>query len=111
MLQYLAPFIGALTIEAFHWYQLREKLHTTKYKNLMRSKPYWFWTLLFIVLGSAVALIYFEGKLTAAELVIAGAAMPTLLKKIIATFTAKQQTTLGPDDADKPKWSDYFYYS
>lgn len=108
---YWAPFLGAIVFELFHWYQLREKLDGRKYQKLLRSKGYWVITVLFTLGASAVVAIYFEGRLTTPELVAAGAALPTTLKKLIATATARQETKLGPEDEDKAKWSDYFYYS
>lgn len=111
MLVYLAPFVGAVALEVFHWYQLREKLDSAHYKRLLRSKSYWIITVLTVLVGGTVVLIYFQGRLTAAELLVAGAAIPTLFKKLVATFTATQQTKLGPKDEDKAKWSDYFAYS
>lgn len=40
-LDYVAPFVGAMTLEAVHRYELREKLHLKKYRQLLGSPAYW----------------------------------------------------------------------
>lgn len=107
---YWAPLLGAVVFELLHWYQLREKLNVAKYRRLLRSTGYWVITVLFTVGASALVTVFLDGR-SAPELVAAGAALPTMIKKIIGTATARQETKLGPEDADKPKWSDYFSYS
>ena len=93
---YVAPFVGAISLESVHWYQLREHLHLAKYQRLLRSKAYWLITLAMVLLGGAGSLILFEDRLRPGELFVAGAAFPTLLKKLVAGFS-KERVTLGDD--------------
>jgi hypothetical protein len=97
-MNYLAPFIGAALLEVVHWYRLREKLDDDQYTKLLRSRGYWIITVLNGLLGAVGALIYYQVRpqLTAAELLVAGAAFPTLFTRLAATLVDKEATTLGP---------------
>jgi hypothetical protein len=111
-LELAAPFVGAIALEVFHWYGLRERLDTARYRRLLRSRVYWIFTVLAVVVGGAGALIYFGGRLSGGELLVAGAAFPTLLKKLVGVFV-KERTTLGDaedrrEPADTAPAADYF---
>lgn len=101
VLQIVAPFIGAIALEALHWYQLREKTGTAQFRRAVRSVAYWVITAVMIIVGGVGALIYFGERLSAGELLIAGAAFPTLLKKLIAPFVKKQTKLGSPEDAER----------
>jgi len=104
VLNYIAPFVGAALLEVVQWYRLREKLDNERYRRLLRSPGYWVITVLTGVLGAIAALIYFatRSELSPAELLVAGAAFPTLFKKLVAAFVDKEVTTLG-DLSEKRK--------
>jgi hypothetical protein len=102
VMEMAAPFVGAIALEAVHWYQLRERLHLPKYRRMMRSVAYWAPTLVMIVVGGAGTLIYFQGRLTQGELFIAGAAFPTLFKKLIKSFVTDQVKLGGPAASESP---------
>jgi len=112
-IDYVAPFVGAIALETVHWYQLREHLHLAKYRRLLRSRAYWVITTIMVVVGGVGSLILFEDRLGPGELFVAGAAFPTLLKKLVAGFTTKQ-VTLGDkltDDRSTVSAMDYFVVS
>lgn len=94
-----SPFIGAIAQELLHWYQLRERLDQVRLSRLLRSVGYWVITVLVVLVSGAGALIYFNGRLTAGEMLIAGAAFPTLFKKLATTFV-KERATLGGEVRD-----------
>ena len=100
-LQLSAPFVGAIAFEAIHWYQLRERLHLEKFRRAARSIAYWAITILMIVVGGVGAMIYFGDRLTAGEMLVAGAAFPTLLKKLVGAFV-KEQVQLGDRSGREP---------
>ena len=95
-----APFVGAIAMEAVHWYQLRERLSLGKYRNLLRSVGYWVITIVMALVGGVGTLIYFQGRLTQGELLIAGAAFPALLKKLVGTFVKSQVKLGGPGERE-----------
>jgi hypothetical protein len=95
----LAPFLGAAALEVIYWYQLRTELHLKKYQRLLRSKAYWIITVAMVLVGGLFTLIYFGDRLRPGELLVAGAAFPTLIKQLIAAFSAKQ-LTLGEDSTE-----------
>lgn len=108
-LHYLSPFLGAVLFEAVHWFRIREKLDLPKYRKLLRSPAYWVITAVAVLLGGLGALVYFGDRLSPGELLVAGAAFPTLLKKLVAAFTDKQATVLGDERADDGSpVADYF---
>lgn len=110
MANYWPIMFGALVFELLHWYQLREKLDEPKYRRLLGSARYWVPTVLFTLIIPVFVAFFLEGRSTV-ELLVAGAALPTTVKKLIAVATARQETKLGPEDENKPKWSEYFSYS
>ena len=103
-MEMVAPFVGAATLELVQWYQLRDRLTLPKYRKMLRSVGYWAITIAMAIGGGAGTLIYFDGKLTQGELLVAGAAFPTLFKKLIGGFVKDHgQVKLGADrerDAD-----------
>lgn len=102
-----APFVGAITLEIIHWYELRERLNQPRYRRLLRSTGYWVATTLMIVAGGVAMLIIDSSEhLNAVELLVGGAAFPTLLKKLIAAFVTKQ-TLLG-GEVDDASLRSYF---
>jgi FtsH-binding integral membrane protein len=96
VLEVLAPFVGAAALEVVHWFRLREKLQLAKYQKLLRSTGYWVVTALMILVGGFVTLIYLGDNDRPDQLLIVGAAFPTLFKSLIGAATDRQQTTLGP---------------
>jgi hypothetical protein len=105
--QLIAPFFGAILLEVVHWYGLRDKLHLSKYRKALHSLKYWIITLLMVGLGPVGALIVYENA-TPAGLLIAGAAFPSVFKKIVGTFVEKA-AKLGPaDEHEAPSTMDYF---
>lgn len=107
-LHYLSPFLGAVLFEAVHWFRIREKLDLPKYRKLLRSPAYWVITAVAVLLGGLGALVYFGDRLSPGELLVAGAAFPTLLKKLVAAFTDKQATVLGAEPDEGGPVADYF---
>lgn len=103
-----APFIGAIAQEVFHWYHLRERLESPKYKRLLRSRVYWVFTAAAVLFGGLGAYIYFGTRLAPGEMLVAGAAFPVLLKKLVAGLTAKEETKLGDEEKKDHPVRDYF---
>lgn len=101
-LETLAPFVGAAAMETVQWYQLRERLTEAKYRRLLRSPAYWAITVAMAVIGGIGTLIYFQARLTPGEFLVAGAAFPSLLKKLIGAFVKKQVTLGGPSAREAP---------
>lgn len=109
--QITAPFVGGVILELLHWYELRERTHLVKYKELLRSVPYWAITAAMVVGGALVALYWAVSKDDAPspfELLIAGAAAPSLVKNAISSFLAKETTELGEGDDQKVSARTYF---
>lgn len=96
--QIFAPFLGALVLEAIHWYELREKLDLKKYRSLIRSPIYWTVTLAMVLLGGA-ATLYIFGGLGLPQLTVAGAALPAVFKKLIKAVP-KPKLTFGEEDSN-----------
>lgn len=109
---FAAPFVGGVALEAVYWYELREKLTATKYRKMLRSLSYWLPTVAMILAGAAVALFWAASKSkdpTSFELLVAGAAAPSLLKNAVTALLAREKTKLGGDEADDSvKVRDYF---
>ena len=62
-------------------------------------------------IGGGVVLIWNASQdesRSAIELLVAGAAAPSLLKKLVAAFLVKQSTMLGEEDPDRVSPRDYF---
>jgi len=95
-IQLVAPFLGAVLLEVIHWYQLRTRLHLARYRKALYSPTYWVVTIAMIMFGGLGALILF-GDIPAAQLLLAGAAFPTIFKKFVALFV-KQHVKLGDDE-------------
>ena len=103
--QIVAAAFGAFAFEIVQWYDLRTKLPVKRYQNLIRSKGYWIITGLMIIVGSAGAVILFLDRLAASEMMVAGAAFPTLFKKLVSAF---KPTGVRLGEAEKPSKLDYF---
>ncbi|MEV6715886.1 hypothetical protein AB0M48_28035 [Lentzea sp. NPDC051208] len=101
-----APFVGAVLSEVLHWYRVREKLESAKYRKLLHSRPYWIITTLAVLFGGLSVLILFGARFNDGELLLAGAAFPTLLRKVIAAFVGSPKTVLGTND--RRVVTDYF---
>ena len=101
-----APFVGAVLSEVLHWYRVRDRLDSAKYQKLLRSRPYWIITTLAVLVGGLSVLIIFGARFNDGELLLAGAAFPTLLRKVIAAFVGGPKTVLGTND--RQAVSDYF---
>src|SRR3954463_3268083 len=101
LLAYAAPFMGAIALEVVHWYELRERLNVSKYRKLVRSWSYWIPTLVMAIVGGGIVLVWAQSRSPypgALELLIAGAAAPSLIKKLVEGFLSKQETVLGEED-------------
>jgi hypothetical protein len=110
-IQMIAPFIGALLMEVLHWYQLRNRLSSRRVTKAARNPAYWVVTIAMIVLGSVGTLIVFgESLQSAGQLLIAGAAFPTIFKKLVSAFADKQELMLGANQPETgaPSVLDYF---
>ncbi len=106
-IDYTAPFIGAIVIQVVHWYQLREKLELTRYKRQLRSLSYWVISTLMVVGGGYASLILADGKLDAPQLLLIGAAFPTLFTKLVsAGQQVGKETNLGAEKGSLLR--DYF---
>lgn len=84
--------LGSAFQELLHWYELREHLNTDRYKQLIRSVPYWIVTGLMVV-GSGVAVwLWFSDtpEVTARHYLVVGAALPLIFKKSVEALTAKR---------------------
>ncbi len=103
--------LGSAFQELLHWYGLREHLSTPRYKQLIRSVPYWVITGLMII-GSGVAVwAWFsgEGEVPARQYLVLGAALPLILKKAVEAATgSKPATTVARGPSSGAKVSDYF---
>lgn len=103
--------LGSALQELLHWYGLREHLSTPRYKQLIRSVPYWAITVLMIV-GSGVAVwAWFAGEtdLPARQYLVLGAALPLILKKAVEAATgSKPATTVARGPGAGSKLGDYF---
>jgi hypothetical protein len=106
-LQLAAPFLGAILLEVIHWYQLREVLHLKKYQRALRSVSYWVLTVLMVILGGVGALIVYADA-TPVGLLLAGAAFPTVFKKLVAAFAEKSVTLGEEDETQSPRAIEYF---
>lgn len=107
IVQVAAPFVGAALLEATHWYQLREENLTSEYMKMVKSPSYWIITGIFTILAPIAILIFF-GDQTAPELLLYGAAAPTIIKKLISAAGEKSKLTLGVDDEPKAPVMGYF---
>ena len=106
-----APFIGAVALEVFYWFQLHRKLLPAKMKAVLRSPFYWIITVLAVLFGGFCAVLLYP-EADAVQLLVAGAAMPTLLKKLVGGFVTNGGPTLGDDGAARPTPArDYFTYA
>ena len=97
----IAPFVGAVALEVFYWFQLSHKLLPVKSKRVLRSPFYWITTALAVVFGGICALLLFPSAAPGA-LLLAGAAMPILLKKLVAGFVRNNGPKLGPNNEPEP---------
>lgn len=95
-----APFLGAIALEVFYWFQLRRKLLPAKSKAILRTPFYWIVTILAVLFGGIVAVLLFPTA-NAGQLLLAGAALPTLLKKLVGGFAKKNGPNLGAAE-EKP---------
>lgn len=102
-----APFVGAVLLEATHWYQLREENLRPEYQKMLRSVSYWVITTVFTIIAPLAILIFFHDQ-PATQLLIDGAAAPTIAKKLISAACPPAQLTPGPDDESTVRLSDYF---
>lgn len=103
LLHITAPFVGGLALEASRWFQLRERLSSEKYRSMLKSPLYWAVTLAMIAFGAMVAIYWGVSKdeiPTSFELLVAGAAAPSLLSNGISALLSKETTRLGSDDAE-----------
>lgn len=76
--------LGSALQELLHWYGLREHLNKDRYKQLIKSVPYWVVTGLMIA-GSGVAVwLWFSGdEVAARQYLVLGAALPLIFKKAV----------------------------
>lgn len=93
---FLPALFGAVLQEVLHWYYLRNKLDSRKYKVLLKRTNYWLITSLMVLL-SAIGTAWFYGtRLEQLEIAVLGAAFPDIFRKLITS--AKQgEVTLGED--------------
>jgi H+/Cl- antiporter ClcA len=109
---FFAAALGAVSLEVIHWYNIREELHLQKYQRLIRSPSYWIPTILATLLGAIIVPVYFGAGLRLDQLLIAGAAFPTTIRKIIGTGLAAEKTRLGAERPEpKVGFRDYFLVS
>lgn len=104
-MRFLVALFGAVAFEVVHWYHLREKLSQTKVRTMLRSPSYWTITILMAVI-SAVGAVLLGENLTRGQLVVAGAAFPSLFTKAVAAFKPAQ-VQLGAE-TEAARVSDYF---
>ena len=98
-MRFLSALFGAASLEAVHWYQLRDKLSQAKVRKALRSPGYWIITVVMIVLGAVGAWLYGDG-LDEWKLAVAGAAFPALLTKAVAAFKPEHLHLGADDDAE-----------
>jgi hypothetical protein len=103
----LAVAFGSLAQEILWWYDLKAKLHTKKFKDLIGSPSYYIVTFAFIAVGFGFGIIWFYGRseVELRDAFILGLGLPIFLKKLAAT-------TIRADDNQKidlgdSKLSDY----
>lgn len=104
---YAAPLVGSILQEILYWYRVRERTESKKYQAMMRSRSYWVITALTVAFGSVATFLYFGDRLSVAEMLVAGAAFPGLLKKLVGAFADRSVTTLG-NQRTRTSPSDYF---
>jgi hypothetical protein len=97
--------LGALLQEILWWWSLRRSLEEAKYEKLLRSKPYWAVTALFVLISGAVALVWFQGKQGTPwkDALIFGAFLPLVIKQAGKGAGAD----LGSDQEDKVTLRNY----
>ena len=106
MESYIATLFGAVFQELLHWYYLRNKLDSPKYKSLMKRKNYWLITVLVIV-ASAFGTAYFYGStLGKLELAVISAAFPTLFRKFV---TSVKQSDVKLGEQDETSTADLYF--
>ncbi len=80
----LVGALGSALQELLHWYSLREHLKKDRYKQIIKSVPYWIVTGLMIIgSGVAVWLWFSEDEVPARQYLVLGAALPLIFKKAV----------------------------
>lgn len=98
----ISSLAGALTQEVVHWYDLRTKFDDTEVKSLLKSPGYWIITILMIFLsGIGVWFLFGEKNPSRDILFLMGAGFPLIFKKLVVTFSKKDQTNLGSTTISK----------
>jgi hypothetical protein len=97
MQSYIAALFGAGFQELLHWYELRNKLDSRKYKRLTRGKNYWLLTGLVILASSFGTAFFFGSKIGPFELALLSAAFPTVFRKFV-TSVKQRNVKLGEED-------------
>jgi hypothetical protein len=103
----LAAFIGAVLQELVYWYDIRAKLSTTHYRQLIKSHAYWIITGLMIASSTAGTWIWYSGQASSPrDYLVTGAAFPLLFKKAISAIgTNRGRLKLG----ERRNLALYFY--
>jgi hypothetical protein len=95
----LTGAFGASCEELIHWYNLRTKLASARYKKLRDSLGYWLMTGIMILSSGVGAWVWYHGDKqlhVTRDYLLVGAAFPLILKKAVAALTAEQERKLGP---------------
>ncbi|RWA68842.1 hypothetical protein [Mesorhizobium sp.] len=96
----LTCLFGAALQELSHWYQLRTKLQTSEYNELIKSNIYWLVTTLMVVVTPVGVLVWFSDSISnfkPRDFLLFGASFPLVFKSAVAAAAASQSTMkLGP---------------
>ncbi len=100
----LAALLGASIQEIFYWYEIRTKLELKKYKSILKSKPYWFITVLMILFSTLGVYFFLESNLDryiARDFMVYAFAFPVLLKKAAKVVSTNDTITkLGNNEKE-----------
>jgi hypothetical protein len=96
--QFGAAFFGATLLELVHWYELRDKLSSGRYKRLIRSPAYWVLTVL-MAFGSAVGVVIWTWdsgvNYRLFDFAVFGAAFPVFFKTAVRVAARGKGRHLG----------------
>lgn len=93
--------VGIILQEVLQWYKLAGITPKGEFSALVKNKFYWLF--FFAVCISGTLFIYYyisEENYRQKDIVLIGAALPTLLRQFIAGVNARQPVTLGENFTD-----------
>lgn len=95
--------LGSFLQEIAYWYDLKEHLDESKYRQLYRSPMYWVVILAMVAGAGFGTWAWFDPEAqTGRTYVLCGAAFPLLLKKFVSAFVGSQTTLGTPEHSRRP---------